>query len=66
MNILFKNISEQEIKADALILPLFEGSDNIYSDINMATGGLISEVIKSKEFKGKQNQTALLHVKGIN
>ena len=66
MNLLFKNISEQEIKADALILPLFEGSDNIYSDINKATGGLISDVIKSKEFTGKLNQTTLLHVKGIN
>ncbi|HAK87733.1 MAG TPA: leucyl aminopeptidase [Nitrospiraceae bacterium] len=66
MNILFKDISELEIKADALILPLFEGADNIYSDINKATGGLINDVIKSKEFGGKLNQTTLLHVRGIN
>ena len=67
MNILIKNIAEEEIKTDALILPLFENySIDIYSGIDSIIGGLIQRVINSKEFTGKQNQTALLHVRNIN
>ncbi|GER94551.1 leucyl aminopeptidase [hot springs metagenome] len=67
MNILIKNIPEKEIKADALVLPLFENdSIDIYSDIDFIVGGIIKRLINSKEFTGKQNQTALLHVRDIN
>ncbi|WP_333655406.1 M17 family peptidase N-terminal domain-containing protein [Dissulfurispira sp.] len=67
MNILIKNIPEEGIKADALVLPLFENNSiDIYSDIDSITGGFIRRVINSKEFTGKQNQTALLHVRNIN
>lgn len=67
MNILIKNIPEKGIKADALVLPLFENdSIDIYSDIDSITGGFIRRVINSKEFTGKQNQTALLHIRNIN
>jgi leucyl aminopeptidase len=67
MNILIKKIPEEGIKADALVLPLFENdSIDIYSDIDFITGGFIREVINSKEFTGKQNQTTLLHIRNIN
>jgi len=67
MNILIKNIPEEGIKADALVLPLFENNSiDIYSDIDSIIGGLIRRVINSKEFTGKQNQTVLLHVRNIN
>lgn len=66
MNILVKAISEQKIKTDALILIFFEGmSPDIYSDIDKVTGNLIKKIISSKEFIGKQNQLALLHVHNI-
>lgn len=67
MNILIRNIQEEGIKADALILPFFEDyPSDIYSDLDSILGGLIRRVINSKEFTGKQNQTALLHVWNIN
>lgn len=67
MDIFIKNIHEKEIKADALILPLFENSSpDIYSEIDSIIGGFIRKIIISKEFIGRQNQTILLHVKNIN
>lgn len=67
MNILIRDISEQEIKTDVLVLPFFEGmSADIYSDIDRASDNLIKKAISSKEFTGKQNQLALLHVSNIN
>lgn len=67
MNILIKNISEEGIKADALILPFFEDySPDIYSELDSIIGGLIRRIINSREFTGKQNQASLLHVRNIN
>ncbi len=67
MNVLIKNIPEEGIKTDALILPFFEDYfTDIYSDIDSIIGGLIRKVINSKEFTGKQNQLTLLHVRNIN
>ena len=67
MNIRIENIPEQKIKTDALIFILFEGmSPDIYSDIDQLTGNLISKIISEKEFTGKQNELALLHVTNIN
>lgn len=67
MDISIKNLSEEEVKADALILPLFEDyQPDIYSDIDSITGGFIRRIFISKEFTGKQNQISLLHVKNIN
>ncbi|MDI6801963.1 MAG: leucyl aminopeptidase [Thermodesulfovibrionales bacterium] len=67
MDIFIRNISEEAIKTDALILPFFENyPPDIYSDIDYIIGGLIKKVINSKEFTGKQNQITLLHVRNIN
>ncbi len=66
MDILIKDISEEQIKADVLILPLFEDyRAEIYSKIDIRVNGLIQRVINSGEFTGKLNQTTLLHVNGI-
>lgn len=67
MDIVVKNISEEEIKADTLIFPLFEDSSSeVYSALDSIIGGLIRKVINSGEFTGKLNQITLLHVRNIN
>jgi leucyl aminopeptidase len=67
MNISIKNIPENEIRADILILPLFEEySTDIYADLDLLVNGLLSTVINSKDFTGKHGQTMLLPVKHIN
>lgn len=66
MNILIKDVPEQKIKTDALVFLFFEGmSPDMYSDIDQLTGNLIKKLVSSKEFTGKQDQLALLHVKNI-
>jgi leucyl aminopeptidase len=67
MKITTKNIPEKEVGADVLILPVFEGEfpDN-YSGFDNDIGNIISKVIKSGDFKGKQGQTMLLPVSGMN
>lgn len=67
MDIVVKNISEEEIRADALIFPFFEDSSSkVYSALDSIIGGLIKKAIKSREFAGKHNQITLLHVRNIN
>ncbi|MBF0472393.1 MAG: leucyl aminopeptidase [Nitrospirae bacterium] len=66
MNIIFKQITEDNIDADILIIPLFENpSTQLYSDIDKLIDGLIQRVIESKEFTGKAQQLLQLHVSGI-
>jgi leucyl aminopeptidase len=67
MDIVVKNILEEEIKADTLIVPLFEDSSSeVYSALDSIIGGLIRKVVNSGEFTGKLNQITLLHVRNIN
>ena len=66
MNIAVSDLSEFDVKADVIIIPLFEAlKPERYADIDAAIGGLISSVVVSKEFTGKQNQLTLLHVQNI-
>jgi leucyl aminopeptidase len=66
MNIVASDLSELRIKADIIIIPLFEALNHgPYADIDAAAGGLITNVLASKEFTGKQNQLTLLHVQHI-
>jgi leucyl aminopeptidase len=66
MNIVASSLSELGIKADVIIIPLFEAlKPEWYADIDAALGGLIAKVVASKEFTGKQNQLTLLHVQHI-
>ncbi|KJR41404.1 multifunctional aminopeptidase A [Candidatus Magnetoovum chiemensis] len=64
--IIIKNITEKEIKTDALILPFYEDDKkNIYSDLDDKIGGLIKRLDNTKEFSGKKNETALLHITNL-
>lgn len=67
MKITVKNISEEKIKTDVLILPLLENNfPEVYNKLDSLVGGLIKKVINSKEFTGKHGSNTLLHVGGIN
>ncbi len=66
MNIAVSELSERDIKADLIIVPLFEAfKPELYADIDSAIGGLLTNVSASGEFTGKQNQLTLLHVQNI-
>lgn len=66
MKITVSASTEAAIKADIIILPLFEEPlPEEYSDLDKRTGGLISKVMAAKEFTGKQNQFTLLHVQNL-
>jgi leucyl aminopeptidase len=63
MNIAASGLSEHGVKADVIIIPLFEAlKPERYADIDAAIGGLLTNVVASKEFTGKQNQLTLIHV----
>jgi leucyl aminopeptidase len=61
MNITQKKITEAEVKADVLIIPLFEDSPpGIYSGFGTAVNNCISGPVKTKDFTGRHGQTMLL------
>ncbi len=63
MNIMIKNIREEKIETDVLVIPLFENSfPQSYDNLDKLTGGLIKKVINSGEFKGKLGSTMLIHL----
>lgn len=65
MKIVVSDLKETSCATDALILPFCEGeSATAYSDIDAPLNGLIKKIISSEEFKGKQNQIALIHTQG--
>lgn len=69
MNLLVKDINEDKIKADVLVIPMLENSlPQSYDNLDKLTDGLIKKVITSGEFKGKLGSTLLLHIpkKNIN
>jgi|WetSurMetagenome_2_1015567.scaffolds.fasta_scaffold00205_15 leucyl aminopeptidase len=66
MKISLKKIPAKDVAADALILPFFEEEfADFYSEIDEATGKIISKIIGSKDFTGKHGRTALVPVDGI-
>lgn len=61
------NISEEDIKADILIIPLFENSlPKSYEGIDVQSGGLLTQIIKSGEFRGKFGTNTLIHLQNMN
>jgi leucyl aminopeptidase len=53
----------QEANVDALVVSVFKGekaSGGILKDLDKLTGGLVSSVIKTEEFKGEVGETALI------
>lgn len=66
MDITLRDLSEEAIKADLLVLPFFEDTPpDLYSSIDTLIGGVVRKVFSSKEFAGKLNQLNLLHVSNI-
>ncbi|MCL5024762.1 MAG: leucyl aminopeptidase [Nitrospirae bacterium] len=62
MNVIIKDIKEAECACDALVLTLCEGEKaDVYGETDASLKGLLSHVISTKEFEGKQNQLCLLH-----
>ncbi len=56
-----------KFEADAIIVNIFEGAERpggITSAVDEALGGVISELIKQGEIKGKLNQTRVIHSLG--
>lgn len=65
MNIDIKDIEETECISDALILTLCAGEGvGPYKDIDKELKGLVSKVVRSGEFEGKENQVTVLHTMG--
>jgi leucyl aminopeptidase len=66
MKIIIKDIPEEEVKADVLVVPLFEDQlPDIYAKLDLAAGNVISGAICKKDFAGKLGQTMFMHVSGI-
>jgi leucyl aminopeptidase len=67
MNISIRDILEEQSGADILILPFFEDySTDTYSALDLLVNGLISKVIRSRDFIGRHGQNMLLPVSNIN
>jgi leucyl aminopeptidase len=59
--------SPDKIETQALAVAVFKGekpNTGLLSTLDQAVGGLISEVIKTEEFAGKEAETAYFHVTG--
>jgi leucyl aminopeptidase len=53
-----------QLKADAIIIGYFEGTDNlsgVIAAIDKTLDGTISQLISQKEIKGKLNEVTLIH-----
>ncbi|MBM4145573.1 MAG: leucyl aminopeptidase [Nitrospira sp.] len=59
MNVVIKNLKENDCACDALILPFTEGDKGLYNNLDISLSSLIKKSF-SKEFSGKQNELLLL------
>ncbi len=67
MNIFSKEIPEEQVRADLLILPFFDDlSTDVYMGLDLIVNGIISRVIRNKDFTAKLGQTMLLPAGNIN
>lgn len=65
MKLNFKDAELVKQKADALIVGIFEdGLDAVAKEVNAKLEGKITELLKTEEFKGRSNTTALIHTFG--
>jgi leucyl aminopeptidase len=60
------NISETEVRADVLVLPLCEDRlKGYYSDVDAAVGGIICRAAETGDFRGTKGQTMFLSADNI-
>ena len=67
MHVESSNGSYQDIDVQALAIAVFKdetAADGFLMDLDAITGGVIKSVIDSEELKGKEAQTAYLHLVG--
>lgn len=67
MKVLLKNQKLEDISCDVLIVNLFEGTKTLSggtSAVNDALNGLIKQVIKEEDFKGKVGSTLVIRTNG--
>lgn len=65
MQIEVVDLRELAVETEALILPLCEeGEIAIYKDINDSLNGLLEDILRRREFEGKEDQTYLIHTQG--
>lgn len=61
--------SYKDADVEALVMPIFEGEktdDGFLKELDKAAGGLVSSVLESEEVKGKEGETAYLHLSNSN
>src|ERR1051325_3351200 len=57
-----------ELNVDALVVPIHEGeefNDGLLKELNEKTDGTISSLVERREFRGKANETAYIHLSGL-
>jgi leucyl aminopeptidase len=67
VNVFVKKGVPADIKSEAIILTLFEDSKKMTGDalkIDKLSGGLISELIASRDFEAKPSQVAVIYTRG--
>ncbi|MCX8030953.1 MAG: leucyl aminopeptidase [Thermodesulfovibrionales bacterium] len=64
MQVAVKNVSEQQIKSDVLVLPIYQDQllEN-YKTLDKASEGLLTKLINSGDFTPKLGATLLIHLK---
>lgn len=66
MKVLIKDINEADAACDALIVIFCEGEkEDEYSGLDSSLKGLLSKVVRSGEFRGKEGQLSLLHTMNV-
>ncbi|MFN3396454.1 MAG: leucyl aminopeptidase [Thermodesulfovibrionales bacterium] len=65
MQIEVVDLRELTVETEALILPLCEEEEiTVYKDINDSLNGLLKDILRRREFEGKEDQTYLIHTQG--
>jgi leucyl aminopeptidase len=65
MEIKVSTDSFYQVSADALVVPIYEDEsyqEGLGKELNEATEGVIASLFERKEFKGKSNETAYIHL----
>ena len=68
MKIIVKKGNVTDVKTEAVILALFEENKKLFGlayDVDAKSQGLISEIISSGDFEGKESQVSVIYTRGL-
>ncbi|HPD58077.1 MAG TPA: M17 family peptidase N-terminal domain-containing protein, partial [Smithellaceae bacterium] len=68
MKIIVKKGNVTDVKTEAVILALFEENKKLFGlayDVDAKSQGLISELISSGDFEGKESQVSVIFTRGL-